>query len=118
MNKNLLNILSNSNKEIDNQKLMDYLSGRLSHEEVHEIEKQMAENEFMNDAMEGLTQVKQTGALSDYVEQINRDLAALVEKKQARRQKRKFRDQPLIYVAIVLVLAFIVLAYYVLHNLP
>ena len=30
MNDDLLNILSNSNKDIDNQKLMDYLSGKLS----------------------------------------------------------------------------------------
>ena len=30
MSDELLNILSNSNKDIDNQKLMDYLSGKLS----------------------------------------------------------------------------------------
>ncbi len=39
MDDDLLNILSNSNKDIDNQKLMDYLSDKLSAEEKHEFEK-------------------------------------------------------------------------------
>ena len=44
MNKDLLNILSNSNKDIDNQQLMDYLSGKLSDEQMHEIERSMADS--------------------------------------------------------------------------
>lgn len=115
MDKNLLNILSNSNKEIDNQKLMDYLSGKLAHQEAHEIEKLMAENEFMADAMEGLTHVQQKTAISDYVNQINRDLAARVKKKQNRRHKRKLPSHPWIYLAIVIVLMLIVIAFFVLR---
>ncbi len=46
MNNNLLNILSNSNKDIDNQKLMDYLSGQLPDKEKKEVEQWMAENDF------------------------------------------------------------------------
>ena len=38
MNPDLLNILSHSNKDIDNQKLMDYLSGKLSEKERQEVE--------------------------------------------------------------------------------
>ena len=39
MNDDLLNILSGSNKDIDNQKLMDYISNKLSAEQKHEFEK-------------------------------------------------------------------------------
>ena len=59
MNNNLLNILSNSNKDIDNQKLMDYLSGQLPEKEKQEVEQWMAENDFSDEAMEGLQQFKQ-----------------------------------------------------------
>ena len=52
MNDDLLNILSNSNKDIDNQRLMDYLSGKLTEKERHEVEKMMAGDDFMNDAVE------------------------------------------------------------------
>ena len=38
MNDDLLNILSNGNKDIDNQKLVDYLDGKLSEKEKHEVE--------------------------------------------------------------------------------
>ena len=38
MNNDLLNILSNSNKDIDNQKLMDYVAGKLTEQEKHEVE--------------------------------------------------------------------------------
>ena len=51
MNNDLKDILSNSNKDIDNKHLMDYLSNQLSQEESHAIEKKMAEDEFMNDAV-------------------------------------------------------------------
>ncbi|MGZ5255901.1 MAG: hypothetical protein ACXWCT_15940, partial [Flavitalea sp.] len=56
--KDLLNILSNSNKDIDNQKLMDYLSGKLSSQEANEVEQWLNENEFGEDALEGLQKVR------------------------------------------------------------
>ena len=46
MHEDLLNILSDSNKDIDNQKLMDYISGKLSAEQKHEVEKWMIDNPF------------------------------------------------------------------------
>ena len=58
MNKDLLNILSNSSKDIDNQQLMDYLAGKLSEEDKHAVEMKLADNDFMNDAVEGLEEVK------------------------------------------------------------
>ena len=54
MSNDLLNILSNSNKDIDNQKLMDYISGKLSGSEKHQVEQWMIDNNFESEAMEGL----------------------------------------------------------------
>jgi anti-sigma factor RsiW len=121
MNNDLLNILGNSNKDIDNQKLMDYLAGKLSAEEAHEVEKLMADNEFMNDAMEGLDNIENKKNIVAYVDQINHDLKSKVAKKQARRQKRKLAEHPWIYLAITVILVLVVLVYYILHkyyNIP
>ena len=74
MSNDLLNILSNSNKDIDNQKLMDYISGKLSQQEQHELEKEMADNELMNDAVEGLKSIKDQQSIQSYVEQLNKNL--------------------------------------------
>ena len=58
MSDELKDILSNLNKDIEQQKLLDYLNKKLSAGESHELEKQMADDEFMNDAVEGLEEIK------------------------------------------------------------
>lgn len=117
MNNDLLNILSNSNKDIDNQKLMDYLAGKLSAEESHEVERIMAENEFMNDAMEGLGTMKDKKHLESLVAQLNTDLHTKLEKKKIRKEKRKLKEYPWIYFALVFILILIVITWYVIHRL-
>ena len=114
----LLNILSNSNKDIDNQKLMDYLSGKLSVQEKHEFEEQMAENELVNDAVEGLQEFGDQKKLQTYVDQLQKQLNQYLKQKKTRREKwiRGKYDQ-WIYISIVLVLALIVIAYVIIRKL-
>ena len=121
----LKNILSNSNKDIDNQKIMDYLSGKLSGEEKHDIEKEMSDSDFVNDAVEGLETVKNKKDLTFFVDQMNADLQKQLNKKKTRKQKRKLKDQPWLYFAIVLILFIIIICFVVIkkhldndNNLP
>ena len=116
MDDKLFNILSNSNKDIDNQKLMDYLSGKLSAEEKHEIEKQMADSDFVNDAVEGLENVKNKKNLSTFVEQLNSDLHKQLDKKKKRKQKRALKDQPWLYLAIILLLLLTIICFIVIKR--
>ncbi len=116
MDDKLLNILSNSNKDIDNQKLMDYLSGKLSADEKHEVEKQMADSDFMNDAVEGLEDVKNKKELTFFVEQLNSDLQKQLEKKKKRKNKRALKDQPWLYLAIILLLLLSIISYIVIKK--
>lgn len=116
MSNELLNILSNSNKDIDNQKLMDYLSGKLSAEEKHELEKQMIDSEMMNDAVEGLQNFDNKKALSAYVEQLNADLQKNLSKKKSRKQKRKLKEQPWLLMAIVIILVLIIICFIVIKK--
>jgi anti-sigma factor RsiW len=117
MSNDLLNILSNSNKDIDNQLLMDYLAGKLSAAQKHEVEKLMADNNFMSDALEGLEQVKDKKNIEVFVDQLNRDLRKRTDKKTRSRQKRKFRDQPWIYAAAIIILLLIIMAWVVVRRL-
>lgn len=116
MNNDLRNILSNSNKDIDNQLLMDYLSGKLSGEELHELEKAMADNPFMNDAVEGLDEVEHKSDILRYVDQMNADLQKSLEKKKKRKDKRRLKEGPWGYVAIIVVIIFCIAAYYVVRR--
>ena len=116
MNKDLLNILSNSNKDIDNQQLMDYLSGNLSGDALHEVERSMAGDEFLNDAVEGLQQLKRPKDMQAYVDQLNASMQKSLEKKKTRRLRRRLKDEPWTYLAVILVLVLCVLAYIVIRK--
>ena len=116
MNNDLKDILSNSNKDIDNQQLMDYLSHHISQADMHELEKSMAEDDFINDAVEGLQEIKPTKNLQIYVEQLNKDLQKQVIKNKSRRLKRGIKDQPYTYFAIILILLLVIIGYIVLKR--
>lgn len=114
----LLNILGDSNKDIDNQKLMDYLSGKLSEKEKHDVEKQMADNEMLNDAVEGLQQFKDKKKAEMYADQLQKQLQQYIREKKARREKRtKIIDNQWIYLAILLVIALAIIAYVVISKM-
>jgi hypothetical protein len=98
MSDDLKDILSNLNKDIEQDKLLDYLNKNLSATEAHEVEKQMADDEFMNDAVEGLENFKNKQDLSLLVEQLNKDLKKQTAKKKLKKEKRKLKEQPWVYI--------------------
>lgn len=114
MQEDLLNILSGSNKDIDNQKLMDYISGRLSAEQKHEVEKWMAENPFYNEAVEGLQQAgSEKSSLA--VEQINKQLHLALQQRKRTREKRILPVNIWTYIAVILILIIAVIVYLVIR---
>lgn len=113
MNEELLNILSNSNKDIDNQKLMNYLSNKLSAEEKHEFEKMLIDSDLASDAIDGLNQFKNKKDPVDFAEQLNRNLQKQLQKKKAIREKRRIKDGCWIYFTIVLIIVILLIAFFV-----
>jgi hypothetical protein len=116
MSNDLLDILSNSNDKINNQKLIDYLNDNLSDKEKHEVEKWMSDNDMVNDAVEGLQHVKNKKNLQTYVEQLNKNLQNQLEQKKQQQQKRKLKEYPWIYFAIVLILLLCIVAYVIIRK--
>ena len=113
MNNNLSDILYNSNKDIDNQQLMDYLSHHLSAADNHAVEKEMINDAFVNDAVEGLEQIQTKKNLHLYVEQLNSGLQQQITKNKKRKEKRRLKDQPYTYFAIILILLLLVICFIV-----
>ena len=116
MSDELKDILYNLNKDVEQDKLLDYLNKKLSASEAHELEKQMAGDPFINDAVEGLEGFSNKQDLSLYVHQLNKDLKKQLEKKQQRKEKRKLKDQPWLLISIVVLLVLIVLSYVVIRK--
>ena len=116
MREDLLNILSDSNKDIDNQKLMDYISGKLSAEQKHEVEKWMIDNPFFNEAVEGL-QNADAKKVSSSVEEINIALRKYLQERKRKRERNLFPLSMWTYIAVLFILALAVLVYLVLNRI-
>jgi anti-sigma factor RsiW len=111
MNDDLINILSSGNKDIDNQKLMDYLSGKLTEQEKHEVERLIGENPFVEDAMEGLHSIGDKAKLQAYVDQLRKELQQHLEQKNQRREKHRLPEYSWIYLTIALILLICIIGY-------
>lgn len=115
MSNELKNILLNSNKDIDNQKLMDYLSGKLSADEKLNLEKLFDEPELLNDAAQGLQQFENKYNLSIVVAELNADLHKHLKKKKNFKRKRRFKSEQWIYISIIIILTLIIIGFLVIR---
>ena len=116
MSENLKDILSHLSSEIDQETLLLYLQNKLSAEKKHEIEKKLLENEFANDAIEGLQEIKNKQQVAHIVEMLNRDLKNKLEKKKKRREKMRLKDQPWLYIVILIFILLIIISYIVIQR--
>jgi len=117
MSDNLKDILSNEHPEIDPELMMRYLQGKLTPEEKHEVEKQLMQGDFEEEAMEGLQEFRDKEQIQYTVEALNRDLKQRTEKKKKRREKLKLPDQTIVIIAVVVVLLLVVVSYLVITRL-
>ncbi|MEA3426582.1 MAG: hypothetical protein U9R46_10070 [Bacteroidota bacterium] len=113
---NLTNILKHD-EELNSEELLRYLHGQSTEEERFAIEKQMADSDFVNEAIEGLQHFKDPEQVKLYMEQLNRQLQKQTDKKLLRRNKRKLKDQNWLTVAILAVLLLCVAGYLLIHFL-
>ncbi len=114
---NYKDILSHLSTEVDQETLLLYLQGKLSEEKKHEVEKKLLNNEFADEALEGLQEFKDKEQINYMVEMLNRDLKKKTAKKKQLREKMKIKDQPWLYVSILILIILIVISYVVIHRL-
>jgi hypothetical protein len=114
---NYKDILSHLSTDIDQETLLLYLQGKLSGDKKHEVEKKLLENEFADEAMQGLQEFKDKEQISYMVDMLNRDLKKKTAKKKERREKMKLKDQSWLYVSILILIILIVISYVVIHRL-
>lgn len=108
------NILQ-SDDELSEAQLKKYLSGEANAEELHAVEKSMADDEFVNDAVEGLQDFSSQAKLDDYVEQLNKKLHQQLELPKERKKKREIKNLSLIIIAVIIILIICVIGYWVIR---
>lgn len=96
----------------DPQKWLDFLDGKLTPEERKQMEEEIAQSDFLSDALEGLYPAAQTEDLRSIVKELNVNLEHSLHPKKSRAKRRPIGDQLWIWVTIVLLLGICVLGYY------
>ena len=118
MSENLKDILSHLNPDIDQETLLLYLQDKLSPEKKHSVEKQLLENEFANDAVEGLKEFKNKEQLQLLVDQLNRDLKKQIQTKKNRsRRPIHLKEFSWIYFAAILIVILIIISYFIIYKM-
>jgi len=116
MQDNLKDILSHLSTDIDQETLLLYLQGKLSAEQQHEVEKQLINDDFETDAVEGLQAVKNQQQLSLIVDQLNRDLKKRTQKKKDYREKLKLENPYWLYLTLIIILLLVVISYFIVRK--
>jgi len=116
MKEDLKDILSNLNPEIDQETLLQYLQGKLSAQDQHHLEKQMMDDDFNADALEGLQKFKDKKNILALADQLNTDLKKRTEKKKRFREKLKLSFDSNLIIAIIIILLLMILSYLIIHK--
>lgn len=111
MSKSLKNILSETNKKMSQEELLEYLKNDSSADEKYEVEKLMNDDPFTSDAMDGLQEFKDQQALPNIVNQLNNDLNREIKKKKRRKKNPFSPTASWIYFAILLILLICIIGY-------
>ena len=114
---NKKNILHNINEPLNEEQLLNYVANNLQEEETYALELEMQQNEFMNDAVEGLQSFKEQQHIQSYVNELNKQLVQQTTKKKNRRNKRKLKDQDWIVITTLIIIMLCILGYIVIKKM-
>ncbi len=99
--------------DVDPGKMIAYLKGELSVKERYEVERLMAESDFMSDAMEGLARLKDKGSIEPIVGELNRALHLKISTQSGNRKSTPAGFPSWLVVATILIVVLAVLGYVV-----
>ncbi|PSL46168.1 putative zinc finger protein [Chitinophaga niastensis] len=89
------------------QQLLDYVQGKLTAEEQHEVEIHLADCELCSEALEGLTAIKEKEKIPGWIHEMKWDL---LKKLHKRNRSRRKTETYLYLTIIILSMLFLLLA--------
>lgn len=108
--------ISSNQDLVSQEKLIEYLEGSLSDPERQHIEKQLEEDAFLSDAIEGLHQITSTQQINQVVTDLNQSIRKQVTTQQRKKNKQPIFSQYWIYIAIILLIILILSTYLILSQ--
>lgn len=116
MQENLKDILGNLSTEVDQQALLLYLQGKLTAGQQHQLEKNLMNNDFATDALEGLGNIKDQKQMHALVEQLNNELRKKTQKKKEQTKNRLLKQPPWTIISIIVILILVIISYFIIQK--
>ncbi len=116
MNDKWNDIISNPSDHIDEQMLMDYLEGKLSPEEKHRVELMMAESGFIDDAVDGLSGMKDKQKIATILHELNGQLHSKTAKNR-KKYNLLIPDQQTLTIATLVTILLLVVIGFVIYKM-
>jgi len=114
MDNKLLNILQTKEVPIENQQIIDYLTGDLNEEMKHHLEENEIDDAMMQDAMEGLNSIQDKARLEKMARDLNQTLQKKISSQKTKHiETRKWKDQSWILLSIATVLLIVIICFLV-----
>ena len=98
-------------------KLLNYVNNEMSDAHQHEFEKELMEDPFLDDAAEGLSEIKKKEELQEIVLNLNRDLKQKLEQRKSIKEKKRYKNPPFLISTIIFVLIVVILTVIVILKL-
>ncbi len=111
----LLNIW-NTDDELNEDELMNYVNHKSSAEDAHIIEEKMADSTFINDAVEGLQSFSSAEKMNAYVQKINEDLHKHLRQKKYKR-KKTITNLSWEIIAVIIIILLCLLSYSIIEMI-
>ncbi|HEX5154661.1 MAG TPA: hypothetical protein VFW07_24610 [Parafilimonas sp.] len=106
----------NADDELNEEELLNYVSGKSGAEDTHAIERTMVGSSFVNDGVEGLQKFSSAQKINAYVQQINEDLQHKLSDKKIRK-KRNINIQSWEIIALIIVVLLCILGYVIVEMI-
>ncbi len=113
--KDLHKIIKSEKEVVDEQQLLEFVKHNLSTEAQQMVEKNIAEDPFLMDAVEGLNEVTDEDQINQSIAELNQHLNKLVQNKTKRKQKRRLPANQWAMLAVVVVLFLSIITYFIIH---
>lgn len=100
----------------DETLLKKYVEGDLSKDEQYALESSMSDSDFLNDAVEGLQNFKNTTNINTSVEQLNAQLKKQTQSNKRKRFRRKIKHLDSIELTVITVITLCLLGYFIIRE--
>jgi len=108
-----LNNIWNAEDELNEDELLNYVNGKSSPKDAHDVEKKMVDSSFINDGVEGLQQFSSAEKINAYAQQLNNDLHQKLKNKKAKSKRPAINIswQIIVLIAVILLcmLGFVII---------